>query len=138
MKKSVTIIFLANAFSLVSGLITSLLTAWALGPEGRGDLAVIVLYPNIVALVIGLGVPQATKYFTARNSSRTSLLFSNAICFAVVAGLIALLLAEMVVPRLIGDRSGEVMWLVRAYLINIPFALLYDVMAAMLEGSRQF
>ena len=138
MKKNVAIIFLANALTLVSGLITGLLAAWALGPEGRGDLAVVVLYPNIVALVAGLGLPQATRYFAALEPRKLSMLFSNALCYAGIVGIAAFLIAELVVPNLIGNRSEAVNWLVKAYLINIPFALLYDLMAAMLEGSRRF
>ena len=138
MKKNLTVIFFANAFALLSGVATSLLTAWALGAEGRGDLAVIVLFPNIVALVVGLGMPQGTRYFVAREPGRIPSLFSNAVFFAVFIGLLALAGAEFVVPSLVGERSELVMWLVRAYLINIPFALLYDMMAGMLEGAREF
>ncbi|HEX8288570.1 MAG TPA: amino acid adenylation domain-containing protein [Pyrinomonadaceae bacterium] len=138
MKKNITIIFLANFFALLSGVVTSLLTAWALGPEGRGDLAIIVLYPNIVALAVGLGMPQATRFCIASEPEKTSSLFSNAVIFAAGMGVLAYVAAEFVVPTLIGVRSEAVMWLVKIYLINIPFALLYDLMAGMLEGSRQF
>ena len=82
MKKNVAIIFVANALTLVSGLVTGLLAAWALGPEGRGDLAVAVLYPNIVALAAGLGLPHATRFFVAREPRKLSMLFSNALLFA--------------------------------------------------------
>ncbi len=138
MKKNVAIIFVANALTLLSGLVTGLLAAWALGPEGRGNLAVAVLYPNIVALAAGLGLPHATRFFVAREPRKLSMLFSNAILFAGGVGLIAYIVAQLVVPNLVGTRSDAVMWLVKAYLINIPFALLYDLMAAMLEGSRRF
>ncbi len=138
MKKNLTIIFFANFFTLLSGVVTSLLTAWALGPEGRGDLAVIVLYPNVVALAVGFGLPQAHRYFLAREPEEISPLFSNAVIFAVVTGILALAAAEWIVPSLIGTRSEAVVWLVKIYLINIPLALLYDLMAGMLEGSRQF
>ncbi|CAN5532120.1 hypothetical protein BH10ACI2_BH10ACI2_07020 [soil metagenome] len=138
MKKNVAIIFAANALTLVSGLLTGLLAAWALGPEGRGDLAVAVLYPNIVALVAGLGLPHATRFFIAREPRKLSMLFSNALLYAGVVGIIALLIAEIVIPNVIGNRSEAVIWLVKAYLINIPFALVYDLMSAMLEGARRF
>jgi amino acid adenylation domain-containing protein len=138
MKKNLTVIFLANAFALLSGVITSLLTAWALGAEGRGDLAVIVLYPNIVALAVGLGMPHGTRYFVASEPQRIPSLFPNAVYFALSIGLVALAAAEFIVPSLVGERSEMVMWLVRAYLINIPCALLYDMMAGMLEGAKQF
>ncbi len=138
MKKNFTVIFLANAFYLTSGVITSLLTAWALGAEGRGDFAIIVLYPNIVALAVGVGMPQATRYFIASEPNKLPSLFSNAICFALVMGSLGYIGSTFLVPSLIGNRSEAVVWLVRAYLINIPFALLYDLMAGLLEGSRRF
>ncbi len=138
MKKNITFIFLANFFTLLSGVVTSLLTAWALGAEGRGDLAVIVLYPNVVALVVGFGLPQAHRYSLAREPKSVSPLFSNALIFAAVMGVLALAAAELIVPSLVGARSEAVMWLVKIYLINIPLALLYDLMAGMLEGARQF
>ena len=138
MKKNITIIFLANAFTLLSGVITSLLTAWALGPEGRGDLAVVVLWPNVMALLVGMGLPQAHRYYLAREPSTFSMLFSNAILFAIVMGAIAYGVGELIVPRLVGVRSPEVMWLVRIYLLNIPMALLYDLMVGFLEGAREF
>ena len=138
MKKSITIIFFANAFTLLSGVITSLLTAWALGPEGRGDLAVVVLWPNVVALLVGIGLPQAHRYYLAREPETFSALFSNALLFALVMGALAYGGAELIVPKLVGVRSPEVMLLVRLYLLNIPLALLYDLMAGFLEGAREF
>src|SRR5581483_1214621 len=117
MKKNFVIIFIANAFMLLSGVVTSLLTAWALGPEGRGNLAVVVLWPNVVALLVGLGLPQAHRYYLARQPESRSMFFSNALVFALVVGLAALLLAELIVPHLVGVRSPEV---------------------GCLEGARQF
>jgi amino acid adenylation domain-containing protein len=138
MKKNITIIFLANFFTLLSGVLTSLLTAWALGPEGRGNLAIVVMYPNVVALIVAFGLPYAHRFYLARDPESVSAHFSNAIIFAVGMGVPALVVAEYVVPSLVGERSPEVMWLLKIYLINIPFALLYELMAGMLEGSRQF
>lgn len=138
MKKNITIIFFANAFTLLSGVVTSLLTAWALGPKGRGDLAVVVLWPNVVALLVGMGLPQAHRYYLAREPELFSMLFSNALLFAVGMGTIAYGAAELIVPRLVGVRSSDVMWLVSIYLFNIPLALLYDLMVGFLEGAREF
>ncbi len=138
MKKNISIIFFANFFMLLSGVATSLLTAWSLGAEGRGDLAVVVLYPNVVALLLGFGLAQANRFFLAAEPEEVSPIFSNTVIFAAVMGVLAFGLAELVVPSLVGARSEAVMWMVKLYLINIPLALLYDVMAGMLEGSRRF
>ena len=54
------------------------------------------------------------------------------------AGLIAFGVAELMVPHLVGQHSPDVMLLVRIYLLNIPLALLFDLMVGLLEGSREF
>src|SRR4051812_25192850 len=138
MKKNLTIVFAANFFTLLSGVLSSLLTAWALGAEGRGDLAVIVLYPNAIALLFGVGVPQALRYYIAKEPHLASSLFSNAVLFSIIIGLIAFVFAEFAVPSLIGQRSDGVMWMVRIYLLNAPLALLYDLMSSLLEGDKRF
>jgi O-antigen/teichoic acid export membrane protein len=138
MGRNVIVIFVVNALTLLAGVVTSLLGARALGPQGRGDLAVVVLWPNVCALLVGAGLPQAHRYWMARRPEAASMLFSNALCYAAVVGLGALGLAELVVPHVVGERSPEVMRLVRIYLTNIPLALLYDLMSGMLEGARRF
>lgn len=136
--RNVKLIFSVNLLILLSGVVTSLLGAWALGPAGRGDLLVVVLWPPVVALLAGLGLPQAHRYWMAREPARISHLFSNGIIYALVAGGVALAVAELVVPRIVGQRSPEVMTLVRIYLVNIPAALMMDLMLGLLDGARRF
>jgi len=138
MIRNVKLIFSTNALMLLSGVVTSLLSAWALGPAGRGDLAVVVLWPNAYAMLVEIGLPQAHRYWAARRLESTSALFSNAVCFTLVVGCIALGLAEWIIPHLVGERSPEVMWLVRLYLLVVPVALCFDLMRGLLEGARRF
>ncbi len=136
--RNVRLIFSINLLILSSGVVTSLLGAWALGPAGRGDLLVVVVWPPVIALLAGLGLPQAHRYWMAKEPRRVSSLFSNAIIYGVIVGGAALALAELIVPHLVGQRSPEVMTLVRIYLVNIPAALLLELMLGLLEGGRRF
>src|SRR5207253_10264869 len=42
------------------------------------------------------------------------------------------------VPHLVGQRSAQVMTLLRIYQINIPAALFLNLMRGLLEGTRRF
>ncbi len=117
---------------------TSLLSAWALGPAGRGDLLVVMLWPPVVAMLVTFGLTQAHRYWVAKDPECVSMLFSNAILFSLVVGVLAIVVAELVIPHLVGTRSPEVMRLVRIYLLNIPAALLQFLMIGLLEGGRRF
>lgn len=136
--RNIKLIFGANALGLLCGVLTSLLSAWALGPAGRGDLLVVMLWPPVCATLVTFGLTQAHRYWAAKDPDCVSMLFSNAILFSLIVGLAALALAELIIPHLVGQRSPEVMRLVRIYLLNIPAALLQFLMIALLEGARRF
>ena len=136
--RNIKMVFSTNALILMCGVLTSLLSAWALGPAGRGDLLIVMLWPPVCALLATFGLTQAHRYWAAKDPSCVSMLFSNAILFSLVVGLGALALAEVIIPHLVGQRSPEVMRLVRIYLLNIPAALVQFLMIGLLEGSRRF
>jgi Na+-driven multidrug efflux pump len=136
--KNIKMVFSTNALILVCGVLTSLLSAWALGPSGRGDLLIVMLWPPVCALLATLGLVQAHRYWAAKDPLCVSMLFSNAILFSLVIGLVAVVLAELIIPHLVGQRSPEVMRLVRIYLLNTPAALVQFLMMGLLEGSRRF
>ncbi|HEV7473240.1 MAG TPA: polysaccharide biosynthesis C-terminal domain-containing protein [Pyrinomonadaceae bacterium] len=138
LQRNIKLVFSTNALMLGSGVITSLLSAWALGPTGRGDLMVVLMWPAIFSMVAQIGLPQAYRFWIARRPECASALFSNAVIFTLVAGLITLALAELVIPQLIGVRSPEVLRLTRIYLLVIPVHLLTDLTRGLLEGARRF
>lgn len=136
--RNVSIIFSSNVLMLLCGVVTSLLTARALGAEGRGELAIVVMYPNVIAMVAGIGLPQAHRYWAARTPERVSALFSNSLLFAFVIGLVAFGAAELFLPLLVGERAPQVMWLARIYMVNVPASLLHDLLRGLLEGAQEF
>ena len=136
--RNVRLIFTANALIVCCGVVTSLLSARFLGPAGRGDLLVIMLWPPVCARLVALGFASANRYWVAKDPTCVSTLFSNAIIFGLVVGGTTLALAEVIIPHLVGERSAETMWLVRLYLVNIPAALILLLMLGLLDGARRF
>ncbi|HSS21523.1 MAG TPA: polysaccharide biosynthesis C-terminal domain-containing protein [Pyrinomonadaceae bacterium] len=138
LKRNIKLVFSTNALMLCSGVVTSLLSAWALGPAGRGDLMVVLMWPAIFSMVAQVGLPQAYRFWTAKRPDCTSSLFANGVIYTVVMGFIALGLAELMIHTLIGERSPEVLRLARIYLLVIPIHLLTDLLRGLLEGARRF
>jgi O-antigen/teichoic acid export membrane protein len=136
--RSAKLIILTDISIMASTMISSLVGARALGPAGRGDLLVVVLWPPVVAMLAAFGLPTAYRYWMAKEPERVSRLFSNAVVYTIVIGLVAVTIADLIVPRLVGHRSPEVMTLLRIYQINIPAALFLNLMRGLLEGTRRF
>lgn len=138
LKRNIKLVFSTNALMLASGVITSLLSAWALGPEGRGDLAAILMWPGVFAMVAEIGLPTAYKFWAAKEPKRISALFSNAVLLTSVLGLAMCALAWFLIPSLIGDRTSTVLRLAQIYSVVVPMTLLTDLIRGLLEGSRKF
>ena len=136
--RSAKLIFITDVTILISTMISSLVGARALGPAGRGDLLVVVLWPPVIAMLAGFGLPAAYRYWMAKEPERVSPLFSNAVIYTVIVGVISILVADLIVPHLVGSRSPQVMTLLRIYQINIPAALFLNLMRGLLEGTRRF
>ncbi|HKP47272.1 MAG TPA: polysaccharide biosynthesis C-terminal domain-containing protein [Pyrinomonadaceae bacterium] len=136
--RNIRMVFSTNALGLLCGVLTSLLSAWALGPAGRGDLLIVMLWPPVCALLATCGLTQAHRYWAAKDPDSLSMLFSNALLFSAVAGAVTLAIAQVVIPHLVGHRSAETMRLVHIYLLNIPAALVQFLMIGLLEGARRF
>ena len=138
LKRNIKLVFSTNALMLSCGVVTSLLSAWALGPTGRGDLMVVLMWPAIFSMVAQIGLPQANRFWAAKRPECVSALFSNSVIFTPVVGLITFGLAELLIPRLIGHRSPEVLRLAQIYAVVIPMTLLIDLTRGLLEGARSF
>lgn len=136
--RNIKLVFSTNFLMLSSGVVTSLLSAWALGPTGRGDLMVVLMWPAIFSMSAQIGLPQAYRFWTAKRPECISGLRSNAIIFTLVVGLLTLAFAEIIIPYLIGHRSPEVLRLARIYLLVIPVLMLTDLERSLLEGARRF
>jgi O-antigen/teichoic acid export membrane protein len=138
LKRNIKLVFSTNALMLSSGVVTSLLSAWALGPAGRGDLIIVLMWPAIFSMVAQIGLPSAYRFWTAKRPECVSALFSNAVIFTLVMGLITLGVAQLLIPHLIGHRSPEVVRLARIYSLVIPILMLTDLLRGLLEGARRF
>jgi O-antigen/teichoic acid export membrane protein len=136
--RNIRLVFSTNVLMLCCGVVTSLLGAWALGPAGRGDLIVVLMWPGIFVMLMEMGLPMAYRYWTAKQPESTSAMFSNAVVLTLLVGFAGAGLAWMMIPHLIGHRSPEVVRLAQIYVLVIPMTLLIDLTRGLLEGARRF
>lgn len=138
LKRNIKLVFITNSLMLCSGVVTSLLSAWSLGPEGRGDLMVVLMWPAVFAMAAEFGLPTAYRFWAAKEIENVSEYFSNAIVLSLLVGGVTLMLAWVAIPLMIGSRSPMVVRLAQIYALIIPLTLLTDLSRGLLEGARRF
>src|SRR3954447_6581577 len=82
------------------GSLGGLILARSLGPSGRGDLAIIIVWPTLIGNCAMVGLPQATCYWIAkRPEDRRALLGTSAaglLLFGALLGMVGLIGASAI------------------------------------------
>ncbi len=73
----------------VVGLIIAVITARALGPEGRGEYNLLVLIILTMTALLNLGIPAANTFFVAQKRYAVSHLITSSTLFALVLGCVS-------------------------------------------------
>jgi enterobacterial common antigen flippase len=80
----------ATAVILGCGLITGLIAARTLGPDGRGELAAVTVWATVLLYAGTLGLPEATAYFAAADRGARARIWTTAQIAAAVLGTVVM------------------------------------------------
>jgi O-antigen/teichoic acid export membrane protein len=86
-------------------VVSGIIVARALGVEGRGTLALLWLVPLSIVLLGGIGIPQATTYYVAREKTNPAAVIWKSIMLTTTIAAF-LVLAYGIGLFLIGDVGG--------------------------------
>lgn len=119
-------------------VLTGVVIARNLGPLGKGELAAIIIWPALVAVVVNLGLLDACAYYTARPGVSSSTVTRTTLILAGVLGAIGAFAGWWLVPLALGHDGSGVIRLSQMYLVWIPVNLLSLTTAASLQGTLSF
>lgn len=109
-----------NAASLGLNIMTSVIAARLLGPEGRGELAAIQNWALLAVAFGTLGVPTATAYFAGNDPKQATRIFATAQVFLMVVAIPAFTVMYILIPELLPSQSVNVIQNARVFLLLIP------------------
>jgi O-antigen/teichoic acid export membrane protein len=138
MKRSVKLVFSTNVLFLAFSVATSLLSAWALGAKGRGELVVVTMWLFVFALFGTCGLPYAHRFWAAKKPHWNSEIFTNTLLYTVLASGIIFAAGWLLIPHLIGEQNPEIIRLTQLFLLNVPVILLNELFRGQLEGAKLF
>lgn len=127
-----------NAILAGFGLVTGVLAARLLGPSGRGELAAIQTWPNFIAIIAMLGMPEAIVYYVARDPDGTGRYLASAMTLALISGLPFLVAGYLAMPLLLSAQSAGIVAGARWYLLMVPVYALVGMPYDSLRGRGDF
>lgn len=114
------ITMVTNVYAAAQGLLTGVLVARLLGPQGRGELAAIQTLPNLAATIGVLGLTDALVFFAARQRENVGQVVSSAIVLALIVSTPAACIGFLAMPWLLQAQAPEVVKSARVFLLMVP------------------
>ncbi len=129
---------IAQLVMLGLGTFTGVAAARLLGPQGRGELAALILWPSVLVLLFSLGINQAIVYYTGQQRHGISEIWTASTLIGLVQTFCVVLVGLLVVPSALHRYSPEVRHLALIFLFSTPFLMLSGYPANILQGRLDF
>jgi len=127
-----------NGLTSLLWLVSGMLAARLLGPQGRGELAAIQTWGLFLATFAMIGMPDALVYFAAREPARSASFTVSAVLLALFGGIPFLCLAYLAMPHLLSAQKEEVVFAARFYLLIGLSGIVGQVPLNVLRGRSDF
>ncbi len=137
--KNTTITFLVRILNLIIGLVTSIVIARNLGPNGKGIYSLVILLPTLIVNFTNIGIGPATVYYIGKGKYSYEKIFGNNIIMSLIISIFSILVGLIII---IFFRkfffSGISSYYLFFSLILIPFILLFGYLESILLGLKCF
>ncbi|MEX2454895.1 MAG: oligosaccharide flippase family protein [Rhodospirillaceae bacterium] len=130
--------FLSTGAIQVANLVTGILAARLLLPEGRGELAFLLLWPALIADMGALGVNTAASYHTARRSFSPERIFAGTAVIVAVLSPVLMGIFALLMPVLFADYRADLILVGAIFLVFIPVHLGSHCLISQLQGAQEF
>lgn len=120
---------------LALGLVSGLVSGRMLGPQGRGELAAITLWPMAFVFFASLGLNQAIVFYTGRRQHSISEVWTTASVLGVVQSLLVVVVGFLLMPVLLRHYPANVQRLGLLFLMTTPALLLGGLPGNVLQGA---
>lgn len=140
MKKTYQITTITTLYVSLSGLITGIFINRTLGPESKGLLTALTLWPPILAVLATLGINEALSYFIGSYTKpQRQLKFIKAqFLLNTIASVLVTLLSIPFIQWVNNNKLGEHTPLAYIYLFFIPIYLFSTSLQGIAMGRQNY
>jgi O-antigen/teichoic acid export membrane protein len=128
----------ASAATLAVNLVTGILIARVLGPDGRGAVTAVIAAPPIIAWIFEMGGGAAAVYYQSRFPADARRLIATWLVMFVPLSIAGIATGEVVLPHLLAAQSEHTLFLARILMLTLVVTFLADLMFGINTGDQDF
>lgn len=132
------IAFASQSASLSLNMLTGILVARLLGPDGRGMLTAAMAAVPAVGMVFALSCGKAVAYHHARHPQDGGRLLATWLVLFIPLGALAILVGQLLLPTLLAAQDAETLDLARLYMVAVVVSLTSELVYGIVLGDHDF
>ena len=129
---------LATVAVLLLNVVTGVLSARFLGPQGRGELSVLLLCPPLLSFLFTLGLPSAVVVLARKEPHEERALLGSALLLSCFAGLAAVVAGLLMIPTLTERYSAQIASEARLLLVFAFLGVIQNTLWSALQVRERF
>jgi O-antigen/teichoic acid export membrane protein len=123
---------------LAINVVTGVLTARFLGPEGRGEQAAMVNWSQFLAFSVSFGLPSALVYHAKKNAADTAKLYGVALVMGTGFGLVAMVAGILLLPLWLRAFDAQVVHFAQWAMVVCPLIVISQINNAILQVRGEY
>jgi O-antigen/teichoic acid export membrane protein len=136
--KNTSITFVARVAVIVIGILTTVVIARSLGPQGQGVYSLATLLPALILVFANLGLGTAAVFHAGKKEYAPEVVFGGSLIFAVLISIVAVAAGATAIviwgQKLFPDVSTDYLLLALSLL---PFYIFFDLVSSILLGLQK-
>jgi O-antigen/teichoic acid export membrane protein len=117
---------------------TGIITARALHPSGRGELAALGVWPNFLGNAMTLGLPSSLIFWSRKDPDNASDVLWVAFPLSILLGIIATIVGFVGIPFWLAQYPPGIIHLARIFMLNAVIVLFTSVAQAGIQARQDF
>ena len=132
------ITYLFSGLTLVANLVTGVVMARTLGPEGRGVAFALVTVTQLAGFIFALGVAQSLSFFIARHPPDGPSLLTTWLVMLVPPTVVAIAFTELLLPTIFSTDGDQAIAVGRWFLFTIALVVALELNYGLLLGTHDY
>jgi O-antigen/teichoic acid export membrane protein len=130
--------YLFSVLGLVANLVSGIVSARALGPNGRGITVGLSAITQLLGFFFAMGAAQSLSYFIAQRSEDGPRLFTSWLLILLPLSVLAVVIGELLLGALFSAHNNEAISAGRWFLVTVILVIALELNSGLLLGAHDF
>lgn len=127
-----------SGLTLVANVVTGVVMARSLGPEGRGIAFALVTVSQLAGFALSMGVAQSISYFVARRPQDGPALLTTWVAMLVPLTILAIAITQLLLPVIFTADDGRAVSIGRWFMLTIVLVVGLELNYGLLLGVHDY